>query len=139
MKNLRAARYITSELARLQGEDLREKQAWLQELLDAADLQQQAMEPHGEASGTRHDNRIIIASQNKSQAQASSPNHGPMEHSRGNRAPSKSGGNHRTEHSSHHSWQPRDPAVVTSKLRNHPQIDATEPARGKSVVQAAPA
>jgi hypothetical protein len=39
-KNLRAARYITSELAGLQGEDLREKQAWLQELLDAADLQQ---------------------------------------------------------------------------------------------------
>jgi hypothetical protein len=39
MKNLRAAHYITSELAGLQGEDLREKQAWLQELLDAADLQ----------------------------------------------------------------------------------------------------
>jgi hypothetical protein len=38
MKNLRAARYITSELAGLQGEDLREKQAQLQELLDAADL-----------------------------------------------------------------------------------------------------
>jgi hypothetical protein len=37
-KNLRAARYITSELAGLQGEDLREKQAWLQELLDATDL-----------------------------------------------------------------------------------------------------
>jgi hypothetical protein len=33
-------RYITSELAGLQGEDLREKQAQLQELLDAADLQQ---------------------------------------------------------------------------------------------------
>jgi hypothetical protein len=38
MKNLRAARYITSELAGLQGDDLREKQARLQELLDAADL-----------------------------------------------------------------------------------------------------
>jgi hypothetical protein len=62
-KNLRAARYITSELAGLQGEDLREKQARLQELLDAADLQQQAMEPNGEASGTRHDNRIIVAGQ----------------------------------------------------------------------------
>jgi hypothetical protein len=37
-KNLRAACYITSELAGLQGEDLREKQARLQELLDAADL-----------------------------------------------------------------------------------------------------
>jgi hypothetical protein len=68
MKNLRAARYITSELAGLQGEDLREKQAQLQELLDAADLQQQAMEPHGEASDTRHDNRIVVAGQNKSQA-----------------------------------------------------------------------
>jgi hypothetical protein len=40
MKNLRAARYITSELDGLQGEDLREKQARIQELLDAADLQQ---------------------------------------------------------------------------------------------------
>jgi hypothetical protein len=28
-KNLRATRYITSELVGLQGEDLREKQAWL--------------------------------------------------------------------------------------------------------------
>jgi hypothetical protein len=37
-KNLRVARYITSELVGLQGEDLREKQARLQELLDAADL-----------------------------------------------------------------------------------------------------
>jgi hypothetical protein len=81
MKNLRSACYITFELAGLQGEDLREKQARLQELLDAADLQQQAMEPHGEASGTRHDNRIVVAGQNKSQAQASSPNHGPVEYS----------------------------------------------------------
>jgi hypothetical protein len=40
MKNLRAAHYVTSKLAGLQGEDLREKQARLQELLDAADLQQ---------------------------------------------------------------------------------------------------
>jgi hypothetical protein len=39
-KNLHAACYITSELAGLQGEDLREKQTRLQELLDAADLQQ---------------------------------------------------------------------------------------------------
>jgi hypothetical protein len=37
-KNLHAACYITSKLASLQGDDLREKQAWLQELLDAADL-----------------------------------------------------------------------------------------------------
>jgi hypothetical protein len=29
MKNLRAARYVNSELVRLQGEDLQEKQAWL--------------------------------------------------------------------------------------------------------------
>jgi hypothetical protein len=84
MKNLRATRYITSELDGLQGEDLREKQAQIQELLDAADLQQQAMEPHGEASGTRHDNRIVVAGQNKSQGQASSPNHGPAEHSQSN-------------------------------------------------------
>jgi hypothetical protein len=39
-KNLRAACYITSELDGLQGEDLREKQARIQKLLDAADLQQ---------------------------------------------------------------------------------------------------
>jgi hypothetical protein len=32
--------------------DLREKQARIQELLDATDLQQQAMDPRGEASGT---------------------------------------------------------------------------------------
>jgi hypothetical protein len=136
-KNLHAARYITSELAGLQGEDLREKQARLQELLDVADLQQQAMEPHREASGTRDDNRIVIASQNKSQAQASSPNHGPTEHSRSNRAPGKSGGNHRTHHSGHHSRQPRDPAAVTSKPRNHPRPDAAEPAHGKSAAQLA--
>jgi hypothetical protein len=74
----------TLETYQLQGEDLREKQARLQELLNAADLQQQAMEPHGEASGTRHDNYIIVARQNKSQAQASSPNHGPAEHSQSN-------------------------------------------------------
>jgi hypothetical protein len=84
MKNLCAVRYITSELDGLQGEDLQEKQARIQELLDAANLQQQAMEPRGEASGTRHDNHIILASQNKSQGQASSPNHGPAEHSRSN-------------------------------------------------------
>jgi hypothetical protein len=38
-KNLHAARYITSELAGLQGEELREKQARLQDLLNTADLQ----------------------------------------------------------------------------------------------------
>jgi hypothetical protein len=37
-KNLRAAQYITSELAGLQGDDLWEKQARLQELLSTADL-----------------------------------------------------------------------------------------------------
>jgi hypothetical protein len=51
-KNLRTARYITSKLDGLQAEDLQEKQAQIQELLDAADLQQQVMEPCGEASGT---------------------------------------------------------------------------------------
>jgi hypothetical protein len=66
MKNLHAARYITSELDGLQGKDLREKQARIQELLDAADMQQQAMEPRGEASGTRYENHIIIADKNKS-------------------------------------------------------------------------
>jgi hypothetical protein len=95
-KNLRTVRYVASELDGLQGEDLREKQARIQELLDAADLQQQAMEPRGEASGTRHDNCIVVAGQNKSQGQASSPNLGPAEHNRSNRAPGKSGGNHRT-------------------------------------------
>jgi hypothetical protein len=84
MKNLRAARYITSELDGLQGKDLREKQARIQELLNATDLQQQEMEPRGEASGTRYENRIVVAGQNKSQGQASSPNHGPAEHSRSN-------------------------------------------------------
>jgi hypothetical protein len=39
MKNLRATRYITSELGGLQGEDLWEKQAQIQELLDTANLQ----------------------------------------------------------------------------------------------------
>jgi hypothetical protein len=138
-KNLCAVRYITSELAGLQGEYLPKKQARLQELLDAADLQQQAMEPQGEASGTQHDNRIVVAGQNKSQAQASSPNHGPAEHSRSNRAPSKSGGNHHTQHSGHYSRQPRDPAAVTSKPRNHPRPDAAELAHGKSTAQVAPA
>jgi hypothetical protein len=38
-KNLCAARYITFELDGLQGEDLQEKQAQIQELLNAADLQ----------------------------------------------------------------------------------------------------
>jgi hypothetical protein len=65
-KNLRDAHYVTSALAGLQGEDLREKQARLQELLDAADLQQQVMEPHGETSGARPDNRIVVAGQNRS-------------------------------------------------------------------------
>jgi hypothetical protein len=138
-KNLRAARYVTSKLGGLQGEDLREKQARLQELLDAADLQQQAMEPHGETSGARPDNRIVVAGPNRSQAQASSRNHGPAENSRSNRAPSRSGGNHRTQYSGHHSRQPRDSAAVTSKPRNHPLQDVAEPARGKPAAQVAPA
>jgi hypothetical protein len=37
-KNLCTARYITSELAGLQGEDLREKKARLQELLNTTDM-----------------------------------------------------------------------------------------------------
>jgi hypothetical protein len=65
-KNLRVARYVTSELAGLQGEDLWEKQARLWELLDAADLQQQEMEPNGETSGARPDNRIVVAGPNRS-------------------------------------------------------------------------
>jgi hypothetical protein len=138
-KNLHATRYITSKLDGLQGEDLREKQARIQELLDAADLQQQAMEPRGEASGTRHDNRIVVAGQNKSQGQASSPNHGSAEHSRSNRVPGKSGGNHRTQHSVHHNRQPREPAAVTSKPRHPPRVDTVEPTRGKSTAQAQPA
>jgi hypothetical protein len=68
-KNLRAAHYITSELAGLQGEDLREKQARLQELLNTIDLQQQVMEPDREASGMRRENCLIVAGQNKPQAQ----------------------------------------------------------------------
>jgi hypothetical protein len=96
-KNLGAARYISFELAGLQGEELREKQARLQELLNVGDLQQQAMEPDGEASGTRCNNCLVVAGRNKSQAQqASSPNQGRAEHSRSNQAPGKSGGNHRT-------------------------------------------
>jgi hypothetical protein len=63
-KSLHTACYITSELVGLQGEELREKQARLQELLNTADLQQQAMEPDGEASGTRCDNCLIVAGQN---------------------------------------------------------------------------
>jgi hypothetical protein len=97
------------------------------------------MEPHGEASGTRHDNRIVVAGQNKSQGQASSPNHGTAEHSQINRAPGKSGGNHLTQHSGHHNRQPPDPAAVTSKPRHPPRTDAVKPARGKSVAQATPA
>jgi hypothetical protein len=38
MKNLHAARYISSELAGLQGDELREKQARLQELLSTGEM-----------------------------------------------------------------------------------------------------
>jgi hypothetical protein len=138
-KNLRATLYITSELVGLQGEDLREKQARIQELLNATDLQQQAMEPHGEASGTRCENCIVMAVQNKSHGEASSPNHGPAEHSRSKRAPGKSSGNHRTQHSGHHNRQPRDPAAVTSKPRHPPRAKSAEPARGKSAAPDQPA
>jgi hypothetical protein len=139
-KNICAARYITSELAGLQGEELREKQARLQELLNIADLQQQAMEPDGEASGTRRNHCLVVARQNKPQAQqASSPKQGRAEHSRSNRAASKSGGNHRTQHSGYHSRQPLDLATVTSKPRNPPPPDAVELARGKAVAHAVPA
>jgi hypothetical protein len=51
-KNLRAVRYITSELDGLQGEDFWEKQGQMLELLNTADLQQQAMEPRREVSST---------------------------------------------------------------------------------------
>jgi hypothetical protein len=98
------------------------------------------MEPSGEASGAQHNNCIAVAGQDKSQAQqASSPNQGQAEHSRSNQAPGKCGGNHRTQHSGHHSRQPRDPAAVTSKPRNPPQPDVAEPARDKSTAQAVPA
>jgi hypothetical protein len=66
MKNLRAAHYITSELAGLQGDDLWEKQFWLQELLNAANLQQQVMEPDREASSTRRNNCIVMLGRDKS-------------------------------------------------------------------------
>jgi hypothetical protein len=139
-KNLCASCNITSELVSLQDKELREKQARLQELLNTADLQQQAIEPDGEASSTRCDNCLVVAGQNKPQAQqASSPNKGRVEHSRSNRAPSKSGGNHRTQHSGYHSRQPRDPAVVTSKPCNPPQPNAAELAWGKAVAHAVPA
>jgi hypothetical protein len=139
-KNLHAARYITSELAGLQGEELRERQAWLQELMNTADLHQQAMELDGEASGTRRDNSLVVAGQNKPQAlQASSPNQGRAEHSRSNRAPGKSDGNHRTQHSGYHTRQPRDPAAVTSKPCNPPRPDAAEPAWDKAAAHATPA
>jgi hypothetical protein len=44
----------------------------------------------------------VQPAENKSHGEASSPNHGPAEHSRSNRVPRKSGGNHRTQHSGHH-------------------------------------
>jgi hypothetical protein len=102
-KNLRVARYIISGLAGLQGEELREKKAQLQELLNTADLQQQEMEPDEEAHGMRRNNCLVVAGQNKPQAQqASSPNQGRAEHSWSNRAPRKSGGNHCTQHFGYH-------------------------------------
>jgi hypothetical protein len=98
------------------------------------------MERDREASGTRRNNCIIVAGRDKSQVQqASSPNQGRAEHSRSNRAPGKSGGNHRTQHSGYHSRKPRDTAAVTSKPCNPPRPDAAEPVRSKSVVQAVPA
>jgi hypothetical protein len=74
------------------------------------------MEPHGEASGTRCENRIIVAGQNKSHGEASLPNHGPVEHSWSNRAPGKSGGNHRTQHSGSLEIRPRSPASRATLL-----------------------
>jgi hypothetical protein len=98
------------------------------------------MEPDGEATGAQRNNCIVVAGQDKPQAQqVSSPNQGQAEHSRSNRAPGKSGGNHRTQHSGHHSRQPRDSAAVTSKPRNPPRPDAAELARSKSAAQATPA
>jgi hypothetical protein len=42
------------------------------------------MEPCEEASGMQYENCIIMVGQNKSQGQASSPNHGLAEHSQSN-------------------------------------------------------
>jgi hypothetical protein len=85
------------------------------------------MEPDREASGTRRDNCLVVAGQNKSEMpQASSPNQGRAEH-------------YRTQHSGYHSRQPRDPAAVTSKPHNPPWPDVAEPAWGKAVVHVAPA
>jgi hypothetical protein len=86
------------------------------------------MEPHGEASGIQGKNRIIVAGQNKSHGEASSPNHGPAEHSQSNRAPGKSGGNHHTQHSGHHNQQPQDLATVTS-------VDGFRVARTRGTMQ----
>jgi hypothetical protein len=44
-----------TELVGLQGEEFCEKQARLQELMNTAELQQQGMEPAGEASSSRRD------------------------------------------------------------------------------------
>jgi hypothetical protein len=65
-KNLHVVCYISSELAGLQGDELWEKQAQLQELLSSTDLQQQAMEPDGEVSGTRRNNCLVVVDRDKS-------------------------------------------------------------------------
>jgi hypothetical protein len=97
------------------------------------------MEPDGEASGSRCDHCPPAAGQNKPQAQqASSPNQGRAEHSWSNRAPGRSGGNHRTQQSGYHSRQPHDLAAVTSKPRNLPQPDCVELVQGKAAAHAVP-
>jgi hypothetical protein len=108
-KNLRATRYITTKLAGLLGEELREKQARLQELLITADQQQEAMKPAEEASDSRSDPDPLAVGQDKSHAhQASSPNQGQAEHSRSNRAPGKTGRNHHAQQSCCHNQPPHD-------------------------------
>jgi hypothetical protein len=139
-KNLQVAHYTATELAGLQGEELRKKQAHLQELLSTAELQKQAMEPVGEASGSQRDHGPPAMGQNKPWAQqASLPNQGRAEHIRSNHDPGKSGGNYRTQQSSYHNRHPHDPTAVMSKPPNLPRPDAVELARGKAAAQAMPA
>jgi hypothetical protein len=76
-KNLRATHCIATELAILQGKELRKKLAHLQELLSTPKLQQKVIALAGEASGSRRDHSPPAVGPGKTQAkQALSPNHG---------------------------------------------------------------
>jgi hypothetical protein len=68
---------------RWQGEELREKQDFLQELLSIAEIQQEVMEPAGEASRSRcnHANLAMVPSWHQGH-QTSSTNQGQADHSR---------------------------------------------------------